>query len=193
MSQQEFSDLESLVDKPDEEFKEGLPDVLGGIEDSLDTLLLEHPDAFEDLVTRMGTMENPSEFVEGNLETARAFFDIMWGCLNIISENVPDVQDAVTNDMSVNWVCDDTDLAWHMESDSESGTITGGSGKLDNAELTFTGTTDILLSMIGDDDFQGQQAFMQGKFQIEGQLPKAMALENMMESVMTNAQEFEMD
>lgn len=193
MSQQQFADLESLLEEPDDEFKAGLPDVLPNVAEDLETLLLEHPDAFEGLVTRMGTMENPAEWVESNQETAEQFFEVMWGCLNLISETIPEVQDAVNNSMSVNWVCDDTDLAWHMESDEDAGTITGGAGEIDGADLTFTGPTDIMLSMIGDDDFDGQRKFMQGEFQIDGQLPLAMQLESMMEAVTTRAQDFEMD
>lgn len=193
MSQQQFADLETLLEQPDDEFKAGLPDVLPDVAEDLETLLLDHPDAFEGLVTRMGTLEDPAEWVESNQETAEQFFDVMWGCLNLISETIPEVQDAVNNSMSVNWVCDDTGLAWHMESDEDTGTIKGGAGETEGADLTFTGPTEIMLSMIGDDDFDGQQAFMQGKFQIDGQLPLAMQLESMMEAVTTRAQDFEMD
>ncbi|MDY7083262.1 MAG: SCP2 sterol-binding domain-containing protein [Halobacteria archaeon] len=188
-----FEELETLVEQSDDELKAGLPDVLPEIEGDLETLLLEHPDAYEQLITRMGTLEDPASYVEENKETVETFFDIMWGGLNLITNTIPDVQEAVNQDMSINWECTDTDLVWHMESDADSGIIEGGAGGLDDPALTFSGETDIMMSMIGDDDFNGQAAFMQGEFEIDGSLPMATQLEGMMDSVMQKAQEFEME
>jgi hypothetical protein len=38
----------------------------------------------------------------------------------------------------------------------------GGPGRLDDPDVTFTGETAPLFSMLGDDEFAPQQAFIQG-------------------------------
>lgn len=179
----------ALEQDDDEQFMDEFPEALEGIEDDLETLLLEHPDTFQSLITRVATLDDPIELAEDEPETVERFFTIMWGSLELISEFVPSVQEEIDTDFRVQWVPEDSNVRWYAETDSEEGRISGGPGELETPDVTFKGETNTLFRMMGDDEFNSQQAFMQGEYEIEGQLPMAVQFGETMETVTENLEE----
>lgn len=175
-------ELETVLEGSDDELTADLPSVLPEAAENPEDVLTSSPAAFRDLTERMATLEGVDEFAAEEPETVEAFLTLVWDGLGLISETIEDVQDAVAQEFSISWECTDVDVAWHMETDPDAGTIDGGPGELEGAELVFQGDADVLFSMLGDPDFDGTQAFMQGEFQIDGPIPKAQQLNQVMES-----------
>lgn len=185
----DLQQLEDTLEKDDEQLLAELPEALEGVEDDLETLLVERPDTFEKLVQRVSELENADEFAREDPETVERYFTILWGCLELISEVAPSVREQIDTEFRVQWEPTDTDVRWYAQTDTEEGRIFGGPGEVDEPEVTFKGETNTLFSMMGDDDFNAQQAFMQGEYQIEGELPKAVQFGNTMETVQDNAED----
>lgn len=183
MSQAAFDDLEKVIESPDEAFKRELPAVLEGVEDNIAELLTQNPDAFDGLSERMSTLDGIASYASEETETVDRFLVILWDGLALITETVPAVQETVTKSFTVNWESEDSPASFHMESKPDAGTISGGPGLLDDAELTFSGPTDVMFSMLNDDEFNGTLAFIQNKYEIVGPLQRARNLNTMMETV----------
>lgn len=195
MSQASITDLERVVELPDEEFTAELPAALQSIEGREDvvTLLVEHPDTFEELSARMSTLDDVGEFATEETETVERFLTVLWDGQELISRAVPAVQETVTERFTVNWECEDSPVDFHLETDPDAGTVSGGTGLLDEAELTFQGSTDVMFSMLNDDDFNGTLAFIQNRFEIIGPLQRARNLDSMMESVSDHMRDVDPD
>ena len=176
MSERETIELETVGEQSDDELKAVLPELLQAVEGDLDDLLLNRPEEFRGLVGRVSALDDMAEFAEQESEAVDAYFRILWGGLERISQEVDAVSEEVTQEFSVTWSATDSDVAFHMETDPDAGTISGGPGEHGDAELTFLGETDVLTSMLGDSDFDPTQAFMQGRFQIDGPIPKAQQM-----------------
>jgi len=188
MTDVDYDRLATVLEQDDEELKATLPAALAGVEDDIETLLLEHPDCFETLSLRMSTLEGIAEYAADEPETVDRFLTILWSGLGYISENVPEVQEEVTESFAVNWEATDSEVTFHMTSDADSGTVAGGPGLLDDADLSFEGETGVLFSQLNDPDFDPVKAFMDGKFQLDGAVNEAMTFAQMMETVTRNVE-----
>ena len=71
-----------------------------------------------------------------------------------------------TNDVRVQWAADGVDAAWYAVTDA--GSIEGGPGRVDDPDVTFTGDVGTPSGMLGDDGLEPQQAFVDGAFQMNG-------------------------
>lgn len=182
-------EIEDALDGDDEAVLASLPGTLEGVDDDVETLLAEHPDTYERLVTRVSTLENADELVAEHPETADRFLSILWGGLEIIARVSPAVQEEITDDFRVQWDADDSDAEWYAETDADAGSIAGGPGRIDDPDVTFTGDTNTLFSMLGDDDYDPQQAFMQGDFQLDGDMQVALQFGQTMDAVQRNAED----
>jgi hypothetical protein len=189
MSQVNFDELETVLEQPDSEFKTNLPDALDGVAENLDEFLVQHPDDFELLSTRMSTLDDIAEYANDETATVRRFLTILWDGLGLITEMVPAVAEEVTEEYTVNWEPTDSPVSFHMTSDPDAGTISGGPGVLDDAELTFKGTTDVMFSMLADDEFNGPLAFIQNRYEIIGPLERARSFNTMMDTINENMDE----
>ncbi|WP_136717975.1 hypothetical protein [Halorientalis salina] len=188
MTEANFDELATVLEQDDDDLKTDLPAALAGIEDDIDTLLLEHPDSFEALSLRLSTLDGIADYAAAEPETVDRFLAVLWGGLGLISENVPEVQEQVTEAFSVTWTATDSEVTFHMTSEPDTGTVDGGPGLLDDPTLAFEGETDILFSMLNDPDFNPVTAFMDGSFELQGAVDDAMAYAQMMETVTTNVE-----
>lgn len=180
--------IKSALDGDDEQVLESLPSTLKGVDDDVETLLAERPDTYERLVSRVSTMENAADLANEHPETADRFLTILWDGLSVIARVSPDVREAITDDYRVQWVADDSDAEWYAVTDADAGSIEGGPGRVDDPDVTFEGDTATLFSMLGDDDFDPQQAFMQGAFQLDGDMQAALQFGQTMDAVQRNAE-----
>ncbi|AQL42760.1 hypothetical protein BV210_08575 [Halorientalis sp. IM1011] len=185
MSDATTPDLETVVDQPDEQFRANLGPALAGLddEDALAELLVTRPTVFERLTDRMATFEGITEFATDEPETVEQYLRVLWGGMGLIAENISAVGDAVTVDTTVNWTATDSPIAFHATTDPETGSIAGGPTLAEDAEITFEGQTEVLFRMLGDDEFNGQLAFVQNRFDVIGPLERSREFNDMMESV----------
>lgn len=185
MSEPTTPDLAVVVDEPDEQFRDHLGPALSGLddEDALAELLVTQPTVFERLTDRMATLETITEFANDDPETVDQYLTVMWGGMGLVAENISAVGDAVTVDTTVNWDATDSPVAFHAATDPETGSISGGPSLDDDPEITFEGQTEVLFRMLGDDEFNGQLAFVQNRFDIVGPLERSRAFNDMMEAV----------
>ncbi|WP_424017076.1 hypothetical protein ACOZ4N_14490 [Halorientalis pallida] len=185
MSDSTTPDLGAVVDQPDEQFRANLGPALAGLddEDALAELLVTQPTVYERLTDRMATFEGITEFANDDPETVEQYLRVLWGGMGLIAENISAVGDAVTVDTTVNWEATDSPITFHATTDPERGSISGGPSLADDPEITFEGQTDVLFSMLGDDDFNGQLAFVQNRFDIVGPLERSRQFNEMMEAV----------
>ncbi|WP_254820885.1 SCP2 sterol-binding domain-containing protein [Haloglomus halophilum] len=183
MTDPAFDDLDAVVSANDDQFKRDLPDEIAGLDDeaAVGELLLEHPDTYEDLSRKMSTLDGVADYASDETETVERFLTVLWAGQELVTEHVPEVREQITDSFTVTWECEDSPVSFHMETDAESGRITGGLGPHGDAELVFRGPTDVLFSMLNDPDFQGVQAFLEGKFEIEGPIQKAQQLDATMQ------------
>ncbi|WP_092660158.1 hypothetical protein [Halorientalis persicus] len=178
-------DLETVVDQPDEQFRKNLGPALDGVddEDDLGELLVTQPTAFERLTERMATFDEITAFANDDPETVEQYLTVLWDGMGLIAENISAVGDAVTVDTVVNWAATDSPIAFHADTDPETSSISGGPGLADDPEITFEGQTEVLFRMLGDDEFNGQLAFVQNRFDIIGPLERSREFNDMMEAV----------
>lgn len=186
MPQTDFDTLATVLEQDDEAFVQRLPEALDGVEDDLETLLVSRPEVFERLSERMSTLDGIAAFASDEPETVDRFLGILWNGLGLITESALSVQEEVTENFDVNWVCEDSPASFHMISDADAGTISGGPGLLDDAELTFRGPTDVMFSMLNDPEFDGTLAYIQNRYEIVGSLERARTLNTMMATVNAN-------
>lgn len=191
MTEPDFDRLESVLTADDQTFKRELGDVVSGFEEAgvLAELLVEHPETFERLSARLGTIDDPEAIAETDPEAITQSMRVIFGGMRLIAQASPDVQEAITEDVAVNWEVKEYDLGWHLQTDATEGTIDGGPGLLDDPTLTFVGSLDVLLSMTGDEEFNGTLAFIQNRFELIGPIHKARKLDSMMDTVTNNARE----
>lgn len=183
MSQANFDDLETVLEQPDNEFKENLPDALDGAAANTEQLLALHPDVFERLIERMSTLDGIATYANDESETIEEFITVLWNGLSLITEMVPAVSEQVTEEFAVNWESTDSPVSFHMTSDPETGTIAGGPGLLDDPGIAFKGTTDVMFSMLGDESFNATLAYVQNRYEVVGSLERARNFNTMMDTI----------
>jgi hypothetical protein len=188
MSQANFDDLETVLEQPDEEFKANLPDALDGAAANIEHLLALHPDAFERLTERMSTLDNIGAYATNEPETVEEFITVLWDGLGLVTEMVPAVSEEVTEKYAVNWKCTDSPVSFHMTSDPEAGTVSGGPGLLDDPGIGFKGTTNMMFSMLNDESFNETLAYVQNRYEVVGSLERARSFSDMMDTVNENTQ-----
>ena len=188
MSQANFDDLETVLDQPEEEFKTNLPTALDGTAADVEQLLALHPDAFERLTERMSTLDNIAAYASDEPETVEEFITVLWDGLGLVTEMVPAVGEAVTEEYAVNWGVTDSPVVFHMTSDPETGTIAGGPGLLEDPGIAFSGQTDVLFSMLNDESFNATLAYVQNRYEVVGSLERARSFNDMMDTVNKNMQ-----
>jgi putative sterol carrier protein len=183
MTNPAFDDLEAVVSADEDQFKRDLPGALAGLDEeaAVGELLLEYPDTYQALTRKVSTLEGIADYATEEPETVERFLTVLWSGQELVTTTIPEVQEQITDSFTVTWECEDSPIEFHMETDAESGRVTGGVGPHGEAELVFRGPTDVLFSMLNDPDFQGVQAFLQGEFEIEGPIGKAQQLDATMQ------------
>lgn len=179
------TDFDSLLDKPDAAFKRELGDALAGLDDddALTGFLVRSPETFERLTDRMATLEDIVSFAETDPEAVDQYLAVLWNGIEVVTTNIGSIGAAVTMDTGVNWCTTDSPVEFHATTDSLAGTIAGGPGPLDDPEITFEGHTDVLFSMLGDDEFEPTLAYVQNRYEVVGSLERAREFDRMMETV----------
>lgn len=180
--------IAAALDGDDEQVLDELPGTLTDAAGDVAALLEEHPDTYERLVSRGSTLENADELVAAHPETADRFLTILWDGLAVIADAAPAVEGAIADDFRVQWDADDSGAAWYAVTDADAGAIEGGPGRIEDPDVTFSGETTTLFRMLGDDEFDPQQAFMGGEFQMDGDMQVALQFGRTMDAVQREAE-----
>lgn len=184
MSDELITRIEESLDKDEEQLKEDLPGLLDEIEGQERELVTENPQVFAEVIGRMGEIDI-AEFYEDEPEAADQFQDLLWTGVNVLVENNEDIQDQISTDITANFEADDCPMEGHLDVDADEQTVTGGSGTVDDADLTLTGPADTLTGLItgGIDPVQG---FMQQQYELDGSVQKGTQLASVMGEITDN-------
>jgi hypothetical protein len=182
---EQYAELATVVDESDEVFERDLPGLLAGLEDreTLGQFLFQRGEVFQALSERMSTLDGIDEFAADHPETVDRFLRSTWLAIEVATEFVDEIGALVTETVTVNWEAKDSPVSFHAVTDAGAGRITGGTGLADDPDVTFSGTTDALFSMLNDDDFNATLAFVQNRYDVIGSLETARAFESMMDDV----------
>ncbi|MFB6164964.1 MAG: hypothetical protein ABEJ31_07380 [Haloarculaceae archaeon] len=183
MTRQSIERLAQALDRDDARLRDALPEVLPAVEEDLMYLLVDEPDSYQRLIERVCALENLGEYAAAEPETVDRFLAILWNGVGTATNVVPEVGAAVTDSFRVNWEARDAEVAFHAVADADDGTIDGGPGLLDDADVTFRGSTDVLFRMLGDGEFDATLAYVQNRYEVLGSLEDARAFGQLMDEV----------
>lgn len=166
--------IERVIDKPDDELAEELPALLDDIEGQTEQLLLNNPALFARVTQRMDAVDI-AEFATDQPKTVEQFQGMLWTGMELLVQASPDVQESITEDITVNFEATDAPMTGHLHVIENEETIRGGTDLLDDSNLTITGPADELVALItgNADPIQG---FMQQRFDMDGDIQKGTRL-----------------
>jgi putative sterol carrier protein len=166
--------IEVVLEKPDDQLAAELPGLLDEIDGQTEQLLLENPALFARVTQRMDALDI-AEFATEQPKTAEQFQDMLWTGMELLVQASPDVQESITEDISVNFEATDAPMTGHLHIIESEETIRGGTDLLDDSDLTITGPADELVALItgSGDPIQG---FMQQRFDMDGDIQKGTRL-----------------
>lgn len=158
--------VEASLEKSQAELADDLPALLADAEGETREFVQANPGLFGRLVGRMDDLD-VAAFVEEHPETADRFQDFLWTGIEVLVANEPDVQDQITQDITVTFEATDCEMSGHMRVDAGAETITGGAGTLEDPTLEICGPADNLVGLItgGIDPVQG---FMSQQYEMDG-------------------------
>lgn len=185
-------DLEALLDSSDETFREGLGDALDELdgEAALTEFLVRSPETYERLTQRMATLDDVADFAADDPDTVHQYLRVLWNSMEVVTTNIGAIGEAVTIDTTVNWTATDSPIEFHATTDSDEEIVSGGPGLLDDPEITFEGQTDVLFSMLGDDEFNAPLAYIQNRYEVVGSLERAREFDEVMDTVASDMSAF---
>ena len=166
--------IEAVLEKPDDQLAEELPTLLDEIEGQTEQLLLENPALFARVTQRMDAVDI-GEFATEQPETVERFQEMLWTGMELLVQASPDVQESITEDITVNFEANDAPMTGHLHVVEEEQTIRGDTDLLKDPDLTIIGPADELVALItgSGDPVQG---FMQQRFEMEGDIQKGTRL-----------------
>jgi hypothetical protein len=169
-------DLDGLVQRSDEALRRELPAVLDAVERSLEAVVDRQFDAFVELLRRMSTMDGVTSYAQEEPETVDRFLAVFWDGVEYLVSSSLDLEDTITEELSVTWVAVDSEVSFHMRTRPESSGLEGGPGVIDDPDLEIEGTTDALFSLLYDEDFEPELAVYQGELDFVGPMHLAWDL-----------------
>jgi putative sterol carrier protein len=166
--------IETVLEKPDDELAEELPALLDDIKGHTEQLLLDNPALFARVTQRMDAVDI-AEFAGEQPETVEQFQAMLWTGMELLVRASPDVQESITEDITVNFEATDVPMTGHLHVVKNDETIRGGTDLLDGPDITITGPADELVALItgNADPIQG---FMQQNYDRDGDIQKGTRL-----------------
>ena len=137
-----------------------------------DGLVREHPEVLTAVVDGLLQTDTPA-FVGEHPGAADQLLDLLWDGLRAAAED--DDFDGITERIIVSFVADDCSLAGHLDIDGTAGTITSGTDRAADSDVTISGPADVLVGLLAG-DIDPKLGFVRGRFTIDGSTETAMAL-----------------
>lgn len=166
--------IETVMELSDDELAEELPALLEEFGDSTDQLLLENPALFARVTQRMDAVEI-AEFANDQPEIIDQFQEMLWTGMELLAQASSDVRESITEEITVNFEATDAPMTGHLHVDDEEKTITGGTERLEDPDLTITGPADELVALITGST-NPVRGFMRQRYQMEGDIQKGTRL-----------------
>lgn len=168
--------LDDVVQDSDQALRRELPAVLDAVEPSLESVVDRDLEAFVELLRRMSTMEGIANYAEEEPETVDRFLAVFWDGVEYLVSSSLDLEDTITEELSVTWIAFDSDVSFHMRTRPEAAGLLGGPGEVEDPDLTIEGTTDALFSLLYDEGFEPELAVYQGDLDLVGPMHLAWDL-----------------
>lgn len=168
--------LDEVVQDSDQALRRELPAVLDAVEPSLESVVERDLEAFVELLRRMSTMDEIASYAREEPDTVDRFLEVFWDGVEYLVSSSLDLEDTITEELSVTWIAVDSDVSFHMRTRPESSGLVGGHGEIDDPDLKIEGTTDALFSLLYDEDFEPELAVYQGDLDLVGPMHLAWDL-----------------
>lgn len=173
--------VEEALEMPEEELMDALPSLMDELEGNVEEVMEAIPDLISRLTSKMGEID-VGKFVSDAPEASAKFMDILWEGMGIIAEKNPDVKSKLKSagEVTINFEATDSPLKGHQK--ISGGKLSGGSTPLDEADLTLSGSTEVMVGLLTG-DVDPVQGFMSGKFKMDGNMALGMKLAPVMTSL----------
>ncbi len=168
----DIDEIRERLDADEEQLIEELDDIISDIHDDLENILL---------TDAVGSVD-VEDLAEKNIDAINRFYEVLWTTLGLAVENFPDLKDEINTSARVNFKTTDYDIGTHLIIDADEKTVSGDSTALDDPDVEFVGPAEVIVGMTTG-QIDGTEAFMQGRFEMEGDMQKGMEFGNVMESV----------
>ncbi len=181
-----FERIDPVLDGDESTFRASRPAIVETLSDdaTLATLLLDQPTLYARFGSRLGTMDAPDAVTE-TLERA---VTIVFDGMSLIAAASPAVQKAITASIAVNFIVTNSDIEWHLQTDRNAGSISGGPTSLSGASVTVSGPATVICSLICNESYNRTLAFIQNRFELTGSLQDARRFNRIMDDVRATAQ-----
>jgi len=174
--------VEDSLEKPEEELKKSLPDMLSKVgEVNIEDLVEEFPELVPKMMRKLNQID-VKDFVENEPEASAKFMDLLWSSVPLMVEKDAEAKTMLeqSNDAKVNFEATDSSLTSCLI--LSGGKLSGGSGLLDNYDLKLFGPTESIVGLLTG-KINPIQGFMQGKYKMDGNVSMGMKLSPLLTSV----------
>ena len=172
---------EEMFNMPDNELMEIMPSVIPGVKDSVPELLAAIPDLPQKLAQRL-SKSDVKKWATEVPKASDAFTEFLWAVTSAVVERDKELKKAVENagEIKVNYEATDSPMKGHYH--ISGGKITGGPGLITSSDLKLSSNTDTLIKLTTG-ALDATQAFMAGKYKIDGNLATAMKMAPVMAKI----------
>jgi len=174
-------DIDRYFEMSDEELKENLPELLDALSGDVEALVEERAEDVPRLLSRLDSTD-VEEFANDAPGVAEKFQDFLWNATSALVDRDEELQHNITRSATVNFAANDSPMEGHLVVDADAGTLEGGSGHVDGADLSINGPSNTLAGMLtgSTDPVQG---FMAGEFEMDGDVDTGMEIASIMTPV----------
>ncbi|MEM3586962.1 MAG: SCP2 sterol-binding domain-containing protein [Candidatus Jordarchaeaceae archaeon] len=175
------SEIEKLLKMSDKELMKELPSFASKVKGKASELLDAIPDLPQKLAQRLSSSDVKRLASEAP-EASNAFTVMLWELTGAMVEKNPELKKTVegAGDIKVNYEATDSPMKGHYH--ISGGKITGGPGLLPSPDLKITSDTDTLIKLTTG-ALDATQAFMAGKYKLDGNLAIAMRMAPVMSKI----------
>nr|MDO8079250.1 SCP2 sterol-binding domain-containing protein [Candidatus Freyarchaeota archaeon] len=175
------SEVEAMFKMPDKELMDKLPSFAPKVKGKAPELLAAMPDLPQKLAQRL-TKSDVKKWSTEAPKASDAFTEFLWAVTGAMVERDPELKKAVTGagDIKVNYEATDSPMKGHYH--ISGGKITGGPGLMTPTDLKLSSDTDTLIKLTTG-ALDATQAFMAGKYKMDGNLATAMKMAPVMAKI----------
>jgi putative sterol carrier protein len=165
---------EEMLEMSDDELMKNLPILIPKLKGHVAEIMKDMPDITTKIVQRMDKAD-VKRMASQAPEAIDAFTEILWEGVGLVAEKNAEFKNALkmAGSVKLNYEADDSSVAGHYE--IKNAKLAGGPGKLNSADITVQGHTEVLIKLVtgGLDPMKG---LVMRKYKLEGPLVLGMKL-----------------
>jgi putative sterol carrier protein len=175
------SEVEAVFKMPDKDLMDKLPSLAPRVRGHAGELLAAMPDLPQRLAQRLEKSDVKKWSTQAP-KASDAFTEFLWEITGAMVEKDPELKKAVTSagEIKVNYEATDSPMKGHYH--ISGGKITGGPGLMTPTDLKLSSDTDTLIKLTTG-ALDATQAFMAGKYKMDGNLATAMKMAPVMAKI----------